>query len=263
MTKLIKSWPLFLLLTLSLSVVTTSCGKDDDDPTGPTCSDGIQNQNETGIDCGGPCSACPLTDADGNVYTTVTIGTQTWMLENLKTTKYNDGTPIPLRDYGHWESSADAAYGNLKDDAAQSNTYGRLYNWYAVNSGKLAPAGWHVPTHAEWQTLIDFVSDAATAGGKLKEAGYTHWQAPNTGATDEFGFKALPGGWRINDAPALPQSAENLPGKSGHFWTATSHAVPDYAQHRSFAFDSEAVTGVTTNDFAPKSVGMSVRLIKN
>lgn len=263
MKTFLKSWPLFLLFGLTLGIVTISCSKDDDDDPAATCSDGTQNQGETGIDCGGPCAACAITDADGNVYTTVTIGTQTWMVENLNTTKYNDGTAIPLRDYAHWESSADGAYTNLKDDATQANTFGRLYNWYAVNTGKLAPAGWHVPSHTEWQTLIDFIGGAGVAGGKLKEEGYVHWSVPNTGATDEFGFTVLPGSWRLNDQPTLPQSIESLVGKSAHYWTSTSHTLVDYAQHRSFAFDSEAVSGVLTNDFAKKSIGMSVRLIKD
>lgn len=264
MNKHLNTWPLFLLFALTISAVSFSCGKDDDDPNPTaTCSDGIQNQNETGIDCGGPCAACPLTDADGNIYTTVTIGTQTWMVENLNTTKYNDGTPIPLRDYSHWLSSEDAAYANLKDEPAQAATYGRLYNWYAVNSGKLAPAGWHVPSHAEWQTLIDFIGGASTGGGKLKETGFTHWRVPNTGATDEFDFTVLPAQWRLAEQPTLAESVENILGTSAHFWTSTSNAVPGFAQHRSFAFDTDDVTGVTTGDIAKKEYGMSVRLIKD
>jgi uncharacterized protein (TIGR02145 family) len=168
-----------------------------------------------------------------------------------------------LRDYAHWDSSADAAYGNLKDDPSEADTYGRLYNWYAVNTGKLAPAGWHVPSHAEWQTLIDFIGGAATAGGKLKETGFVHWRVPNTGATDEFDFTVLPGSWRLKEQPTVAESIESIDGTSAHFWTSTSHSNQQFAHHRSFSFDSGAVTGVTTNDHAKKSYGFSVRLIKD
>ena len=98
-----------------------------------------------------------VTDKDDNVYHTVTIGTQTWMAENLKTTKYNDGTAIPLvTDSTAWTSLLTPAYCWYNYDATTyKNTYGALYNWYAVNTGKLAPIGWHVATDAEWTTLTD------------------------------------------------------------------------------------------------------------
>ena len=140
-----------------------------------------------------------IADVDGNMYHIVKIGTQVWMAENLKTTKLNDGTYIPLvisnDDWGNLSSPGYCWYNN---DAANNITYGALYNFYAVRSGKLAPAGWHVPTDADWTTLVTFLDGDSVAGGKLKEAGTTHWLSPNKGATNEFGFTALPGGYRAD-----------------------------------------------------------------
>jgi uncharacterized protein (TIGR02145 family) len=138
-----------------------------------------------------------VNDKDGNVYNTVTIGTQVWMKENLKTMKYNDGTSIPnVTVDATWAALTTPAYCWYNNNAAYKPTYGALYNWYTVNTGKLCPAGWHVPTEAEWTTLTDYLGGASVAGGKLKESGTAHWSSPNTGATNESGFTALPGGWR-------------------------------------------------------------------
>jgi uncharacterized protein (TIGR02145 family) len=138
----------------------------------------------------------PIKDADGNIYHAVTIGTQTWMVENLKTTKYNDGTPIPLVTdniaWGRLTTPGYCWYNN--DSATYSNPYGALYNWYAVTTGKLAPPGWHVPTVAEWDTLITFLGGVMVAGSALKSTGTTYWHPPNSGATNSSGFSALPGG---------------------------------------------------------------------
>jgi len=139
-----------------------------------------------------------LADIDGNVYDTVVIGTQVWMSENLRTTHLNDGTEIPLIE-------SDTAWANLKTPGYcwygnyeaffNLNHYGALYNHYAVRSGKLCPVGWHVPDTDEWYTLIIFLGNDI-AGGKMKETGNHNWLIPNTGATNESGFNALPGGFR-------------------------------------------------------------------
>ena len=114
-----------------------------------------------------------VTDIDGNVYHTVTIGTQTWMVENLKTTKYNDGTAIPLvTDSTAWLNLTTPGYCWYNNDAATyKNTYGALYNWFTVNTSKLAPSGWHVPTDAEWTTLITYLGGETVAGGQMKSTG--------------------------------------------------------------------------------------------
>ena len=134
-----------------------------------------------------------VTDFDGNVYLTVKIGNQWWMAENLRSVHYADGTPIQNFIYNN--------------DTANVTTYGRLYRWAAAlrNAGRTnsnpsgiqgaSPQGWHIPSDAEWQELINYLGGESVAGGKLKESGLLNWSQPNTGATNESGFNALPGGW--------------------------------------------------------------------
>jgi uncharacterized protein (TIGR02145 family) len=139
-------------------------------------------------------------DKDENVYNIVKIGKQYWMAENLKTTKYRNGDLIGTTTPATKDISTETypkyqwAYeGNESNVAA----YGRLYTWYAVtDSRNLCPTGWHVPTIEEFTTLIDYLGGESVAGDKLKETGTTHWQNPNTEATNESGFTALPGGYR-------------------------------------------------------------------
>ncbi len=139
-------------------------------------------------------------DGDGNYYKVVTIGTQTYMEENLKTTRYNDGTAVPfITDKTVWNTSDTPGYCWYNDAPTNKDTYGALYNWYAVNTGKLCPTGWHVPTEAEWKTtLYSYLGGGENLGKKLKETGTTHWPSPND-ATNESGFTALPGGYRALD----------------------------------------------------------------
>ena len=131
-----------------------------------------------------------VTDADGNTYRTIKIGNQWWMAENLRTTRYRNGDPIPtVTDnftWGHLLTGACCSYDN---DSSMVFTYGRLYNWHAVSDGRgLAPLGWHVPSDADWGTLVEYLGGSAVAGGKMKEAGTAHWLSPNTGATNESAF---------------------------------------------------------------------------
>ena len=147
-----------------------------------------------------------VTDIEGHQYKTITIGksktmtagTQVWMAENLKTTKYNDETDIPLvTNYSEWAGLSTHAYcWSLNNEELYKNLYGAIYNGYAATTGKLCPIGWHVPTDDEWTTLIEYLGGSNVAGDKLKESGTTHWSDPNTGATNEIGFTALPGGNR-------------------------------------------------------------------
>jgi len=143
-------------------------------------------------------SAQQVIDIDGNVYNVVTIGTQDWLVENLKVTHYRNGDPIPnVTNAAEWELLSTGAYCNYENLLSNGTTYGRLYNWYAVNDNRqIAPEGWHVPSDPEWNVLIDFLGDVSNAGGKLKEAGLTHWKDPNHGATNSSGFTALPAGLR-------------------------------------------------------------------
>jgi uncharacterized protein (TIGR02145 family) len=144
-----------------------------------------------------PFTTDQLKDIDGNVYNSITIGTQVWMVENLKTTKYNNNTLIAnVPDMNIWAALSTGAYCWFINDTTLKDTYGALYNWYAVNTGNLCPTGWHVPSDAEWTILTDYLGGISIAGGKLKEAGTAHWISPNEGATNESGFTALPSGLR-------------------------------------------------------------------
>ncbi len=140
----------------------------------------------------------PVLDADGNEYTSIIIGHQEWLIENLKTTKYADGTPIPnLTLNAQWIADGVGAYCWYDNDIAYKTPYGALYNWYAVsNAHGLAPTGWRIATETDWNTLISYLGGTAIAGGKLKEMGLTHWITPNTGATNSSGFTALGTGIR-------------------------------------------------------------------
>jgi uncharacterized protein (TIGR02145 family) len=139
-----------------------------------------------------------VTDDDGNIYNTVTIGTQVWMVENLKTTVTKYGNAIPLvtdvTAWGNLTTPGFCWYNN--DENTYKNTYGALYNWYAVNTGRLCPFDWHVPTDTEWTILTTYLGGDSVAGNKLRETGIIHWANPNIGATNETGFTALPGGYR-------------------------------------------------------------------
>jgi uncharacterized protein (TIGR02145 family) len=150
-----------------------------------------------------------ITDIDGNVYTSVIIGTQEWLVENLKTTKYNDGTAIPnITDDTLWALDIAGAMCWYDNDISNNTPYGVLYNWYAVNTGKLAPAGWRVPSQIDMETLGTFINDGVDGGGKLKEVGLEHWASPNTGAIDTFGFKGLPAGLRFNSGAFSLKTAD-------------------------------------------------------
>jgi uncharacterized protein (TIGR02145 family) len=139
-----------------------------------------------------------VTDLDGNVYHTVTVGAQVWLVENLNVTHYRNGDPIPLiPDNPEWEGLTTGAYCDYDNDPGNAATYGRLYNWFAVADNRnIAPEGWHVSSDAEWTAMTTYLGGEEVAGGKLKEAGLTHWLEPNYGATNETGFSALPGGHR-------------------------------------------------------------------
>lgn len=195
-----------------------------------------------------------MTDQDGNVYKTITIGFQTWMAENLRTTMYNDSTDIPkVTDIGEWGISSTDAYCNYNNTTNIDTvaTYGRLYNWYAVNTGKLAPRGWHVPTYAEWKELLDFLGGSYVAGGKLKETGTTHWYSPNIGATNESGFTALPGGAGFNGGFAKID-------EMGEWWGANEYSASS-AWHWDMGHGYSGV-GISHDS---KELGFSVRCVRD
>jgi uncharacterized protein (TIGR02145 family) len=159
-----------------------------------------------------------VVDIDGNTYQTTQIGDQYWMVGNLKVTHYRNGDPISnVTGDSEWDNLTTGAFCNYNNDEENVSTYGRLYNWFAVDDSRnIAPEGWHVPSDGEWKKLINSVGGEAVAGGKMKEIGTTHWSDPNTGATNESGFSALPGGYRINRG--LRFGSEGL---SANFWSST------------------------------------------
>ena len=198
-----------------------------------------------------------VTDIDGNVYHTVTIDTQTWMVENLKTTRYRNGDPIPNVTNVAWDGLTTGAYcWYNNDEATYKAGYGALYNWYAVADGRnIAPAGWHVATDAEWTTLTTFLGGESIAGGKLKERGIAHWHSPNYGSTNESGFTALPGGYRSGYGATFNQI-----GYSGYWWTSTEYYPAASAYSRSMGYD---YSGADRNYYYNDIVGFSVRCIKD
>jgi uncharacterized protein (TIGR02145 family) len=198
----------------------------------------------------------PLTDIDGNIYKTVIIETQVWMAENLKTTKYNDNTAIEnISDNTTWGTLSTPAFCWYKDDVSTNkDTYGALYNWFAVNTDKLCPFGWHVPSEKEWTKLTDYLGGEEIASGILKEAGTLHWNSPNLGATDYFGFTARPGGYRTG----LTIGSFRAKGYLGYWWTSTEDDLIG-ARGRLMRFDEGDIilgTGLKRN-------GFSVRCLKD
>jgi uncharacterized protein (TIGR02145 family) len=195
-----------------------------------------------------------VADVDGNIYSTVRIGSQVWMAENLKTTKYNDGTVIPnVTDGTAWTALTTGAYCDYNNTPGNSNTYGKLYNFYTVvDARKLCPTGWHVPSDTEWTTLITYLGGDSVVGGKLKETGTTHWNTPNTGATNETGFTALPGGYRIDGGLFI-----NI-GNFGDWW---SSAVAGTTSALNFCVAYNYSEAIQFYDH--KSFGFSVRCVRD
>jgi uncharacterized protein (TIGR02145 family) len=198
----------------------------------------------------------PVIDSDGNIYSTVVIGDQIWIAQNLKTTRLSDGTNIPMvADNVAWYSLTTPGYCWYRnDEGTNKGLYGALYNWYTVNTGKLCPEGWHVPSEEEWATLESFVGGEYTAGGILKERGTEHWGSPNVDASNDYGFTALPGGYRTG----LYIGSFRTKRFYGWWWTSTEIDVSG-ARGRLMTYDdSESVPGT-----AFKKNGYSVRCIKD
>jgi uncharacterized protein (TIGR02145 family) len=194
-----------------------------------------------------------VADADGNTYNTIKIGTQWWTKQNLKSTRFNDFSFITSQlNIATWLTLTTAAYCYYSSNTTYLNTYGALYNWYAVNSGKLCPVGWHVPSITEWDVLIAFVGGEPVAGGKLKEDGTTHWLTPNTNADNAVGFTGLPGGYLVDS-----KGYGNLT-TTGFFWSSTVYSTT----HSSY-IKMEYNTASTFKSNIYKFGGLSVRCVKD
>jgi len=199
-----------------------------------------------------------MSDIDGNVYKTITIGTQTWMAENLKTTKCNDGINISLiTDNDTWRNLAVPGYCWYNNDATTySATYGALYNWPAVNTGKLCPIGYHVPSDAEWTALTTYLEGEMIAGNKLKETGTTHWQSPNKEAINVTGFTALPGGHRAPELYNINNSFFSV-GGYGSWWSSSEYSGTVWFRDMAYSYSSVG-RGIINMKY-----GLSVRCLQD
>lgn len=198
-----------------------------------------------------------VTDIDSNIYTSVIIGNQEWMVENLRTTKYSDGTPIPndtVVDSLNYLPSG--ACFNYEHDSKYESTYGKLYNWYAVETGKLAPKGWHVPTDAEWTVLTDYLAangHTGTEGTALKsKSGWNDYYGQSVNGTDDYGWNGLPGGYRN-----YVGSFSNVVGYGG--WWSSSEDDASSAWGRGLGYDS----GTVGRGYCSKKRGLSVRCLRD
>ena len=244
-----------IILALALTSTLFSCKKETSTPnnSGNNTTDTTKTSNTT-IGKPGP----NITDSEGNSYKTVTIGTQTWMAENLKVSKYSDGTTIPnIIDNAQWSQLTTDAWSYYNNDAANNAKYGKLYNWYAVskttNGNKnVCPTGWHVPTDAEWKVLTDYLGGDSIAVGKLKEVGTTSWKSPNTGATNTSLFTGLPGGYRGSSGN------DYSIGGSGNWWSSTEGNALN-AWYRTLTFND----GDASRDDSGKGNGLSVRCLRD
>jgi len=209
---------------------------------------------------GSPTGSGMVTDIDGNQYLTVTIGTQTWMRENLRTSRYSNGDPILevlLND--DWEALSSGAWSWYDHDPEKDKPYGKLYNFYAVQNAKgLCPTGWHVPSDAEYTTLTNALGGTAVAGGKMKTTGTIqaetgYWEDPNTGSTNESGFTGLPGGVRNFDG------LFGVLGREAYWWTSTPTDNGTESWYRRLLSNDASVTRAT-NIY---NHGLSVRCVRD
>jgi uncharacterized protein (TIGR02145 family) len=232
MRKHISIWIFPFALMGVLLILASSCKKKNDNTTPPIT----------------------MTDYDGNVYQTVTIGSQVWIAENLKVTHYRNGDPIPhltaLPDWSDTYFGAYCEYGNI---LGNGTVYGKLYNFLTVSDPRnIAPAGWHIPTNDEWKVMTDKLGGEAIAGSKMKEKGTAHWSFPNNDATNESGFNALPGGYRDFSLDFLYVHA------SGFWWSYTNNGVIQ-CFIQLVNCDTPNVTKLTTN----MNNGFSVRCVRD
>jgi uncharacterized protein (TIGR02145 family) len=209
-----------------------------------------------------------LTDQDGNTYSTVVIGTQVWTVENWRSTKYNDRTDIPYVAGDEWGELTTGAFCYYENDSTNKAKYGALYNWYAVNTGRIAPEGWRVPTYDDWTALENYLRangfnwDGTTSGNKIAKsmATKTDWDTSSKAGgigndlskNNASGFSALPGGSRSYEGIF---AYLNL---SGYWWSATeSDATCAWGLNLIYARENLDV------DCIPKSNGFSLRLVRD
>ncbi len=230
-----KSFVFLVSFFVTVLVIPLSCKKSAEDPSG--------------VEVG------QVFDIDGNVYTVIKIGSQSWMKENLKTTRFNNGTAIPLVTSGiSWSITSDPAFCWYANNSSNKDKYGAMYNWYAVNTSVLCPEGWRVPTNNDWTILTDYLGGLGAASGKMREQGSLHWNGLNEGATNVSQFTALPGGYRSYRDGAFFSIGDN-----GSWWSSSFRDEMEAWER--------AITNYNTSDVQVVSAhlryGVSVRCIKN
>jgi uncharacterized protein (TIGR02145 family) len=184
----------------------------------------------------------------------ITIGDQTWTSVNLNVSRYNNGDIIPqVTDQTEWANLTTGAWCYYNNDANNGATYGKMYNWYAVNDPRgIAPLGWHIPSDEEWTILTDYLGGSTVAGGDLKQSGTSLWNSPNTGATNASGFNALPGGTRGNDG------SFSTIGTMGIWWSTSQSGINNI-----WTRDIQNFSTNVTRNFGEKKRGIYVRCIKD
>ncbi|HRQ30903.1 MAG TPA: fibrobacter succinogenes major paralogous domain-containing protein [Saprospiraceae bacterium] len=241
-----RNYLIYVVFIASSAIILNACIKDEDpNPLNGKTTAQFKKKLTYGT----------MKDQDGNIYKTITIDTMTWMAENLRTTKYNDGTVISnFSAPGYWDKLTFGAFCNYNGTRNSDSlaTFGRLYNWHAVNTGKLAPEGWHVATMDEWKALVNYLGDSLMVGAKLKEAGNKHWLYENSDATNETGFTALPAGGRLFNVYM------NL-GYLGYWWTGSEGTTDANARLVRLNYDNSKIDYFTYI----RVIGLSVRCVKD
>jgi uncharacterized protein (TIGR02145 family) len=197
-----------------------------------------------------------VTDVDGYIYNTVVIGDQVWLTENLKTTRLNNGADIQYEpDSIKWVKLTSLAYCWYRNDGVYNkDIYGALYNWYTVETGKLCPSGWHVPSKKEWQTLANFLGGNSVAGGKIRVKGLSYWKSPNDGGSNSTGFSAMPAGYRQGDIGNFLYLGEKT------FWWSCSE---DNDITATFYSTDTFTPLLDYNPYLDKRSGISVRCLRD
>ena len=236
----------FLVMAITFCLL-ISCNKDDD--TKPSTND-----IETGS----------VTDIEGNTYKTVKIGNKYWMAENLRVTHYQNGDSIlNVTNHEQWFNLSSGAWCHYNNNSDYDKTYGKLYNGHAILDDRdLCPAGWHVPTDSEWDTLISKLGGKDIAGGKLKEKGTNHWKSPNAGATNESGFSALPAGGRfplsIGDNDTTKFASLN---SSGYYWQIRIKPPNIIPEWRGLKYNEKGIS--IAGEYPISNNGLSVRCVQD
>jgi uncharacterized protein (TIGR02145 family) len=237
---------------LDLKIIEPPCSFQYSDWT--TCSNNLQTREYTSSPSSGCTGTPPADSISRKCSMLITIGTQTWTLKNLDVATYKNGDPIPEeQNPTAWANLTTGAWCYYANNTANGTTYGKLYNWYAVNDPRgLAPNGYHIPTDAEWTTLSTYLGGEPIAGGKMKEIGTSHWLSPNTGATNSSFFTGLPGGYRGDN-----EDFTNI-GAYGYWWSSSEFNT-NFAWCRSL----NSNFGNVRRDYSDKRNGFSVRCLRD